>query len=89
MSIKQEYGNKLYPIILDLLKQNSISESYAAKVTGMLLELDAIELEEFLQTRSQLIRMVNEALEVLQVEGVVQNTEDNATNEKVVNNHFQ
>ena len=60
---RQAMGERLYAKVM------SINNEHAAKITGMLLEMDRNDILNMLETEAELEEKVNEALEVLQQHG--------------------
>lgn len=57
---KQMFGKRLFPLI------SKICPDYASKITGMMLEIDNLELLHILESRESLEAKVKEAIDVLE-----------------------
>lgn len=57
---KQMFGERLFPLI------SKMCPDYAGKITGMMLEIDNLELLHILKSRESLEAKVKEAIDVLE-----------------------
>ena len=62
---KNEFGEQLYPLIVNGLEARGKKDTLAGKVTGMLLELDNSEISHLLESPGSLDEKLTEALDVL------------------------
>jgi polyadenylate-binding protein len=61
--VRQILGEKLYPLVLDV---EGVNESYAGKITGMLLDLESSEILILLESPESLTLKVKKAVEMLE-----------------------
>ena len=62
---KNEFGEQLYPLVVNGLEARGKKDTLAGKVTGMLLELDNSEISHLLESPGSLDEKLTEALDVL------------------------